>query len=63
MTQPVRRPATYEDVLSAVDPRDRTIEVLRRRESSYELFGTWGGDEGPFALEPFDSAELPASAF
>jgi Uma2 family endonuclease len=46
-----------------VDPRDRTIEVLRRRESSYELLGTWGGDEGPFALEPFDSAELPASAF
>jgi len=46
-----------------VDPRDRTIEVLRRREASYELVGTWGGDEGPFALEPFDAVPLPPSAF
>jgi Uma2 family endonuclease len=46
-----------------VDPRDRTIEVLRRREMTYELVGTWGGDEGPFTLPPFDAVPLPASAF
>ena len=46
-----------------VDPRDRTIEVLRLRDASYELVGTWGGDEGPFALEPFDAVPLPAEAF
>lgn len=46
-----------------VDPRDRTIEVLRLGASRYELLGTWAGDEGPFALEPFDAVPLPASAF
>ena len=46
-----------------VDPRDRTIEVLRLREQTYELVGTWGGDEGPFVLPPFESAALPAAAF
>ncbi len=46
-----------------VEPRDKTIEVLRLGASGYELRGTWGGDEGPFALEPFDAVPLPASAF
>lgn len=46
-----------------VDPRDRTIEVLRLRDGSYQLVGSWGGDEGPFSLEPFDAVPLPASAF
>ncbi len=46
-----------------VDPRDRTIEVLRLREAGYQLVGSWGGDEGPFTLEPFDAVPLPASAF
>ena len=33
---------------------DRTIEVFRLQSTTYELVGTWGGeDEGPFALEPF----------
>ena len=46
-----------------VDPRDRTIEVLRHGGAGYQLVGTWGGDEGPFTLEPFDALPLPASAF
>jgi Uma2 family endonuclease len=47
-----------------VDPRDRTIEVLRLGNASgYELVGTWGGDEGPFQLAPFDAVPLPAVAF
>lgn len=46
-----------------VDPRDRTIEVFRRGASGYELVGTWGGDEGPFTLEPFEDIALPAAAF
>lgn len=46
-----------------VEPRDRTVEVFRLGPSGYELRGTWGGDEGPFAIEPFDSVALPASAF
>jgi Uma2 family endonuclease len=46
-----------------VDPRERTIEVFRLDQSGYRLVGTWGGDEGPFALEPFDAVPLPASAF
>lgn len=47
-----------------VDPRDRTIEVLRLGNASgYELVGTWGGDEGPFQLVPFDAVPLPAVAF
>ena len=46
-----------------VDPRDRIIEVFRRGTSTYELVGTWGGDEGPFALEPFETITLPAAAF
>ena len=46
-----------------VDPRDRTIEVLRLGPNRYVLAGTWGDDEGPFALEPFERAPLPASAF
>lgn len=46
-----------------VDPRERSIEVLRILGERYELLGTWGGDVGPFTLEPFESAPLPASAF
>ena len=46
-----------------VDPRDRFIEVFRRSANGYELVGTWGGDEGPFALEPFEKIPLPAAAF
>lgn len=46
-----------------VDPRDRFIEVFRRNTTAYELVGTWGGDQGPFALEPFEAVRLPASAF
>lgn len=46
-----------------VDPEVRTIEVLRLRGATYELLGTWGGDEGPFVLEPFDAVPLPAAAF
>jgi Uma2 family endonuclease len=46
-----------------VDPRDRFIEVFRRNPTAYELVGTWGGDEGPFALEPFETLPLPAAAF
>lgn len=46
-----------------VDPRDRFIEVFRRGANGYELVGTWGGDEGPFALEPFEDIALPAAAF
>lgn len=46
-----------------VDPRDRTIEVLRLGDECCELLGTWGGDEGPFVREPFESAELPAEVF
>lgn len=46
-----------------VDPRDRTIEVLRLRDGGYQLVGSAGGDDGPFTLEPFDAVPLPASAF
>lgn len=46
-----------------VDPRDRTIEVLRLRDGGYQLLGSWGGDEGPFTLEPFDALPLAPSAF
>jgi Uma2 family endonuclease len=46
-----------------VDPRDRTIEVQRLGTTRYEVVGTWAGDDGPFALEPFDSVPLPAAAF
>jgi len=46
-----------------VDPKVRTIEVLRLTGARYELVVTAGGDEGPFTLVPFDSVALPASAF
>ncbi len=46
-----------------IDPRDRTIEVLRLRGGAYELVGTWGGDLGPFSLVPFDAVALTAAQF
>ncbi len=46
-----------------VDPVLRTIEVFRLRGSTYELVGTWGGDDGPFAIEPFEAVAFPPEAF
>ena len=46
-----------------VEPVVRTIEVLRLRDSTYELVGTWGGDEAPFAIEPFEAVSFPPEAF
>ena len=47
-----------------IEPVDRIIEVFRLLATTYELVGTWGGDDaGPFALEPFDAVPLPATAF
>lgn len=47
-----------------IDPIDRSIEVFRLLTTTYELVGTWGGDDdGPFVLEPFDAVPLPATAF
>lgn len=41
-----------------VDPREKTIEVLRLAGEGYSLVGTFGGDEGVRA-EPFDATEIP----
>lgn len=46
-----------------MDPRAQTIEVLKLRDASYQLVGTWGGTEEPFALEPFEAVSFPPSAF
>jgi Uma2 family endonuclease len=44
-----------------VDPRDRIVEVLRLRDVSYELVGTFGGD-APAAMEPFAAVPIPPEA-
>ena len=41
-----------------VDPREKTIEVLRHDGDGYTLRGTFGGDEAVRA-EPFDAVEIP----
>lgn len=41
-----------------VDPRERTVEVLRLEGDGYRLVGTYGGDDAVRA-EPFDDAEIP----
>jgi hypothetical protein len=45
-----------------VNPRDRTIAVLRLRDGDHQLLGSRGGDEGLFSLEPFEALPLSASA-
>lgn len=46
-----------------VDPRDRTVEVLRLHEGQYVLIGTSGGDEETFVLEPFGAVPIPPFCF
>jgi Uma2 family endonuclease len=46
-----------------IEPRDQTIEVLKLRDHAYQLVGTWGGTEEPFAIEPFEAVSFPPSAF
>jgi Uma2 family endonuclease len=46
-----------------VDPRDRTVEVLRLAEGRYLLIGTSGGDDQPFTLEPFEAVPIPPASF
>jgi Uma2 family endonuclease len=41
-----------------VDPREKTVEVLRLDGVGYRLVGTYGGDDVVRA-EPFDAAEIP----
>lgn len=41
-----------------VDPREKTIEVLRLAGEGCSLVGTFGGDQGVRA-EPFDATEIP----
>lgn len=46
-----------------VDPRDRTVEVLRLGSEGYVIAQTWAGEEGTATLEPFAELPLSASAF
>ena len=46
-----------------VDPRDRTVEVLRLEAGRYVLVKTWGGDDTEFVLEPFDAVPIPPACF
>ncbi len=46
-----------------VDPRDRTVEVLRLQGERYVLTGTWGGEDDDFVLEPFAAVPIPAACF
>jgi Uma2 family endonuclease len=41
-----------------IDPRVKTVEVLRLEGEGYRLAGTWGGDEDA-RIEPFDAVALP----
>ncbi len=41
-----------------VDPREKTVEVLRMAETTYALVGTFGGDDALVA-EPFDALGIP----
>ncbi len=45
-----------------VDPRARTVDILRLEGERYTLLGTWGGEEESMRLEPFDTVETPPSA-
>jgi hypothetical protein len=45
-----------------MEPRDRTVEVLERTPQGYRLVGTWGGDEGPSAMPPFEAVAVPVDA-
>jgi Uma2 family endonuclease len=44
------------------DPRARTVEVYQLGEARYELVGTWGGDEEPYVMPPFDAVSLSAAS-
>jgi Uma2 family endonuclease len=46
-----------------VDPRDRTVEVLRLGAEGYVLVKSWGGEEEPAELEPFGGLPIPPAAF
>lgn len=41
-----------------VDPRDRTVEVLRLHEGRYVLVGPPGADDESFILEPFEAVPI-----
>ncbi|MBX3203474.1 MAG: Uma2 family endonuclease [Labilithrix sp.] len=45
-----------------VDPRARTVEILRLDGERYVLLGTWGEDQRA-RLEPFEAIELDLSVF
>jgi hypothetical protein len=46
-----------------IDPIDRVLTAYTLDGADSRELGTWGGDEGPFVLEPFDAIPLPPSAF
>jgi hypothetical protein len=71
MADPPKKRATYEDVLNAPEhmvaeiidgdlllfPLLRTLEVLRRHETSWLVVATYQGD-AKVRAEPFDAIEL-----
>jgi hypothetical protein len=46
-----------------VDPNSRTIEALYLQGQRYELLGTWGGDDEPFAIPPFETVNYKPTDF
>jgi Uma2 family endonuclease len=46
-----------------VDPRDRTVDVLRLGPDGYVLAKSWGGEDEAAELEPFGALPIPPSAF
>jgi Uma2 family endonuclease len=46
-----------------VDPAEQSVEVLRLARTTYELVGTWGGEDEPFAVPPFEAVSFPPAAF
>ncbi len=46
-----------------VDPRDRTVEVFRLGADGYVLVQTWGSEDEPARLEPFDAVPIAPASF
>jgi Uma2 family endonuclease len=46
-----------------VDPRDRTVEVLRLGPDGYVLVGTWAGEDEAAVLSPFEAVPISPAAF